>query len=94
MMKKLLLVFILTATSCTYDQPVYNGNYYANNNNSNTGPVARYPTTTTIVNTYAPYWSYPYYQGYYGGYGYGGWGYGYGGWGGYRWGGWGGCYGW
>lgn len=92
-MKKLLLSFILILTGCTYDQPVYNGTYYANNNNSNTVPVVRHPATTTIVNTYAPYWSYPYYQGYYGcGYGYG---YGWGGWGGYRWSGWyGGCYGW
>jgi hypothetical protein len=86
-MKKILLVISLLVVGCTYDQPYYNGSYYANNNNS--APVSTQPANprviTTVVNTYAPYWSYLYYQGYYGGGGWGnGWGYGCG-WGGYRW---------
>jgi hypothetical protein len=69
-MKILFILFCLVLSSCSYNIDNSIGGNYTNtvtgNTFRNSTPISSPPAM--IINTYAPYWTYPYYQGYYGGF--------------------------
>jgi len=68
-MKILFIISCLILSSCTYN---IDGSVRGNYTNTVTGNtvkgVAPASQPTTIINTYAPYWTFPYYRGFYGGF--------------------------